>query len=255
MFILLLTVQLLNMHSTDSIPIVTPDDGIVTGKHIPAYHNRWEMSAVYPDGTVAHRGFWNDEIFFDTDSSGREILHRKQVVEYPDQVSVQEEEVYRDNLQHKQLIIGQRNEEPHTRIFYENKKIFGKKLFRVEGLMHMDQIPVSFSYELPCPVFDWHLWGILIAGFPLKVGYSVRFLAHESYSYLPGDFRWFTLRVNDVETIDGGKWGQVICYVVEVKAEVNWKIWIATDKSIAPVQQIRIDQPDGAQFWWKPAKK
>lgn len=255
MLMILLTINLFNMMHQDTIPIVTPADGIVTGKHIPAYKNRWEMSAVNPDETVVHRGFWSDEVSFETDSTGREILKRKQVVEYTDRVSIQEEEVYRDDMQHKHLIIYNVDEEPHTDIYYTKKKISGKKVFRVEGLANVDQIPMTFSYELPAPVFDWHLWGILISGFPLEVGYRVRFLAHESYSYLPGDFRWYTLYVTGIDTIDTYMWNKVRCYTVEVKAEVNWKIWIAMDKSIPPVQQIKIDDTDGVQFWWKPVKK
>jgi hypothetical protein len=251
----LLTLNLFTTMHTDTIPVVTLADKIVTGKHIPTYKNRWEMSAIYPDGTVLHRGFWNDEISFENDSSGREVLKRKQLVEYTDRVSIQEEEVYRDNLQHKRLIIYNMGEEPHTNIYYNNNKIWGKKVFRVEGLAEIEQIPMTFSYELPAPVFDWHLWGILISGFPLEVGYCVRFLAHESYSYLPGDFRWYTLNVTGLDTIDAGVWGKTACYIVEVKAEVNWTFWISVDKSIPPVQQIRIDDNDGVQFWWKPEKR
>ncbi|MDF1613279.1 hypothetical protein [Stygiobacter electus] len=244
------------MAHQDTIQVVKPGDGIVTGKKIPAYKNSWEMTAVNPDGTVINRGIWNDEISFYTNNDGDEILKRKQKVEYKDRISIQEEEVYRDNLQHIHLKIYNVNEEPHTDIYYSAHKIWGKKIFRVDGLNDIEQMPISFFfYELPQPVFDWHLWGILISGFPLKVGYQARFLAHESYSYLPGDFRWFTLKVTGTDTINGGIWGNVNCYTVDVEAEVLWKIWIAIDKSIPPVQQIRIDDKDGIQFWWKPIKK
>jgi hypothetical protein len=61
--------------------------------------------------------------------------------------------------------------------------------------------------------------------------------------------------VTGKEIIDGGKWGNKIsCWTVEVKAEVMWKLWIAVQKDIAPVQQIRIDNTDGVQLWWKPLK-
>ena len=238
----------------DTIPAVTPSDGIVSGRHIPAYKNRWEMIAVYPDGSVEHRGFWNDEVSFTQDNSGREILKRKQIVEYKDHLSIQEEEVFRDNLQHKHLVIYHAGEEPHTDIYYSDHKIWGRKVFRVEGLQRVAQMPLKFSYELSTPVFDWHLWGILISGFPLEIDYRARFLAHESYSYLPGDFRWYTLHVTGIDTIDTDLWNRVACYTVDVKAEVNWKIWIAMDKSIPPVQQILIVHTDGVQLWWKPVR-
>lgn len=251
--ILLIFLNLLTMNNQDTIQVVKPSDGIVNGKNIPAYKNSWEMIAVQPNGTVIRRGIWNDEVSF-YQKDGKEILKRVQHVKYTDKNAIQEEEVYRDNLQHIYLKIYNENEEPHTEIYYNDNKLWGKKIFRVDGLKDVDQMPMQFSFELLQPVFDWHLWGILISGFPLKEGYCARFLAHESYSYLPGDFRWFTLKVNGTDVIDGGVWGSVKCYTVEVKAEVMWKIWVAIDKSIPPVQQIRIDDKDGVQYWWKPNK-
>ncbi len=239
------------MAAPDSTPVVSPADGVVTGKYIPAYTNSWEMTAVTPNGSVAHRGTWRDEISFYSKEE-REILKRVQHVAYTNSVAIQQDEVFRDNLQHVHLTIFNPGEDPHTDICYEGNRIWGKKIFRVDGLPQMGQLPMPFSYELPKPVFDWHLWGVLISGFPLQEGYAARFLAHESYSYLPGDFRWYTVNVTGTERIDGGKWGKVNCFIVQVKAEVAWKLWIAVDKTIAPVQQIRIDNTDGTQFWWKP---
>lgn len=238
----------------DTIRIVTPVDGIVAGTQIPEYTNTWEMTAVQPDGTIVDRGVWHDTMSSST-INGRDVLKRVQLIHYRGQkTTIQEDEFYRDNLQHIHLRIHNDKEEPHTEIMYTEKRIFGKKIFRVDGLAEMDQLPLAFSFELIKPVFDWHLWGILVSGFPLQSGYQARFLAHESYSYYPGDFRWFTLRVTGQETIDGGKWGMIDCYTVDVQAEVIWKLWIAVDKKIAPVQQIRIDDKDGVQLWWKPKK-
>lgn len=241
------------MTSREEIPVLSPADGVVSGKRIPAYTNSWEMTALNPDSSIVYRGTWNDEVSFYT-KDGKEILKREQHVQYSDKLTIQQEEVYRDNLQHIRLIIFNKGEEPHTDIHYDSSRIWGRKVFRVAGSENIEQMSLPFSYEINKPVFDWHLWGILIAGFPLKEGYAAKFLAHESYSYLPGDFRWFTLKVTGTEMIDGGKWGKVNCYTVEVEAEVKWKLWIAIDKSIAPVQQIRIDNTDGVQFWWKPQK-
>lgn len=236
----------------DTIRIVTPVDGIVVGTYIPEYTNTWEMTAVQPDGSVVSRGVWHDTMSSST-IKGRDVLKRVQMIHYRGQKpTIQEDEFYRDNLQHIRLRIQNDQDEPHTDITYTGNRIFGKKIFRVDGLDEMDQLPLTFSFELTLPVFDWHLWGILISAFPLQTGYKARFLAHESYSYDPGDFRWFTLNVTGSEEIDGGKWGIIDCYTVEVQAEVVWKLWIAVDKQIAPVQQIRIDDKDGVQLWWKP---
>lgn len=241
------------MDAESSINIVGPDDGIVTGKNIPAYTNTWDMTAVKPDGTVENRGIWDDKVSFFT-RAGKEIIIREQYIQYKKSQVRQVEEVYRENLHHIRLTINTIGEEPHTDINYNNRKIWGKKVFKIGGLESIQQMSIPFSYELPLAVFDWHLWGVLVSGFPLKINYEAKFLAHESYSYLPGDFRWFNLKVSGTDEIDAGKWGKVNCYTVEVKAEVLWKIWIAIDKNIAPVIQIRIDNTDGTQLWWKPLK-
>ncbi|MCL6523927.1 MAG: hypothetical protein K6T34_04615 [Thermoflavifilum sp.] len=240
------------MSNINTIPIVSPNDGIVTGKFVPAYTNSWIMTSVFPDGKEERRGIWNDVVSFYKDAKDREILKRVQTVHYASHTSIQEEEVYRNNLQHLSLRIYNIDEEPHTDIIYTDRSIRGKKIFRIAGLEEVQPVSMPFSFDIPYPVFDWHLWGILISGFPLRVGYTARFLAHESYSYLPGDFRWYTLWVRGTEKIWGGKWGSLMCYLVEVKAEVMWKIWIAMDKSVAPVQQICIHETGGLQYWWKP---
>lgn len=253
--LLLIAINLFSMTHKDTIQVVTPDDGTVTGYKINPYTNSWNMTAVKPGGSVINRGIWNDEVSIYTDNSGREILRRKQTVEYAESTSIQEEEVYRDNLRHIYLKIYNAGKEPHTDIHYSDNKIWGKKVFRIAGLDDFEQISMPFSFELPRPVFDWHLWGILVSGFPLKENYSARFLAHESYSYFPGDFRWYILKVIGRETIDGGKWGEVDCWKVELDAEVRWILWIAVKKNVAPVQQICIYDFDGSELWWKPLKQ
>lgn len=252
--LVIIAVNFFYMKPGDSAPVVTPEDGVVTGNHIPAYTNTWEMTAVFPDGSVEYRGKWDDEVSFYYQGE-TEILKRVQHVYYQNKTSVQEEEVFRNNLKHYRLIIRTEDEEPHTDIYYEGNRIWGKKIFRAEGLDTIEQLSVPFSYDLPQSVFDWHLWGILIAGFPLKKGYRARFLAHESYSSHPGDFRWFTLKVTGQEMIDGGKWGRVNCWTVDVDDKVRWKLWIAVRKDIASVQQICIFDTGGKQLWWKPEKK
>lgn len=239
------------MKNKEIIQTISISDGIVTGKSIPAYKNIWKMVAINPDGKIVQRGIWNDDISFHI-RNGREILRRVQHVHYPDKLVIQEEEVFRDNLMHIRLVIHDEGKEPHTDINYDDKRIWGRKVFRVDGRDNIEQISVPFSYELPYPIFDWHLWGILVSSFPLREDYTARFLAHESYSYLPGDFRWFTIDVNGEEVIDCGKWGRQDCWLVQVIAEVEWKIWIAKQKDVAPVQQICIYNTDGVQFWWMP---
>jgi hypothetical protein len=241
------------MEINDTPFTIKHSDGTVTGNNVPAYTNSWQMTAVKPDGTSTIRGIWNDEISF-FERHGKIVLKREQHIHYNTNNSevIQLDEADKETLMPIYLKINNKDEEPHTEIFYEGNLIRGKKIFNIEGLETIQKIALPFSYELPEPVFDWHLWGILISGFPLKEGYQAQFLAHESYSYLDGTFRWYTLNVTGQEIINGGKWGNINCWLVEVKAEVNWKIWIAVKKDIAPVQQICIYNLDETELWWKP---
>ncbi|MEJ7682512.1 MAG: hypothetical protein WKG06_32595 [Segetibacter sp.] len=154
------------MQLNESIPIVLPGDPAVTGINVPQYQNSWEMSAVLPDGNTVHRGFWNDTMTT-TRLNEVEILRREQRVLYPDAEVVQLDEVDRKTLTPIHIRINKVGEEPHTDIFYEGNKVYGKKVFRIGGLDEVKQISMPFSYTLPHPVFDWHLWGVLISGFPL----------------------------------------------------------------------------------------
>ncbi|PST82546.1 hypothetical protein C7T94_07695 [Pedobacter yulinensis] len=232
--------------------LIKPGSGVLDGTRIPAYQNTWSMTAAWPDGRVTPRGMWYDEVSINSQGD-IEILKREQRILYSNgQETLQVETVNRNTMQHLSLQIGNRGEALHTDLHYESNWVRGKKMYVIGGGAPLERLSGNFSIELEEPFFDWHLWGLLVAACPLELGFSGRFLAHESYSYLPGDFRWVTLRVAGTETIDCGSWGEQVCFVVSVAAEVPWKLWIAVRTDVARVQQICISYIDGSELWWRP---
>jgi hypothetical protein len=117
-----------------------------------------------------------------------------------------------------------------------------------------ERIPVTLSVEFPKPVFDWHLWGVLVSSFPLADGYEAAFLAHATADSEAPLLRRFELEVTGRETVDLGERGKVECYVVRVHAATPWTFWISTTRRPAPVLQLKIESVDGGAWWWRPPR-
>lgn len=236
---------------------VLPGDGTVTARNIPAYTQIWEMTAVLPDGRVEYRGTWTDEVSF-VERNGQEILRRVQRVRFEQdgdrRRSLQVDEVERDTLLPSYVPKRDEESEHHADIRFDNNAIIGNSTREADARESRHKFMTPGAFELNEPIFDWRLWGILIPCFPLSAGYKAQFLAHDSSSKTDGTVRWYTLDVVDRETIDGGKWGLVSCWVVRVNVGVDWDFWISTDASTAPVIQVRINKSRGYQLWWKPRK-
>jgi hypothetical protein len=41
------------------------------------------------------------------------------------------------------------------------------------------------------------------------------------------------------------------CWVVQADGGAPWTLWIVKSREVAPVQQIRIEQPDGSVLLWE----
>lgn len=150
------------------IQIVKPTDGIVNGMKIPSYTTSWAMTSIDAEGKVSERGIWNDKITF-VESNGCSILKREQHIFYTDKEVIQIDEADRKTLQLIYMSVQDANAGmPHTWVQHKGNRITGYKSFNTEGFIESPQVAASFYYELQEPIFDWHLWGILITGFPLE---------------------------------------------------------------------------------------
>lgn len=236
------------------IPVVTPGDGTVDGNRIPAYDNVLQMSVEASDGTERMTGRWEDQVQL-VQIEGKAALRRIQHVRYTNGRGESHiDEADRKTLrQFRTSIREEGSPDATTEIRYAGARISGERPFNIGGEGDQYRMKGVFTLEFPKPVFDWHLWGILIAGFPLKEGYAAKFLAYASTSQSDALLRWYSLSVEGREMVPGGRKGPVECWIVRVEAEVSQTIWIAVNKDVAPVQQMRMEGPDGNILWWRPS--
>ncbi len=224
---------------------VTPESGIVCGDELPEYANVWRVT----DGAGHEVGEWRDRLERQT-RDGRALLVRTQQ-------SLRHDGARHDHLDEVDArtlapLRARWIEGDATRvdIRWEGRRLSGRHWMVVPGSGGELALPLEVALELPAPAFDWHLWGVLIAGFPLADGYSASFVARSGGSSGAMDelLRRFSLRVIGRERVAGCD-----CWVVEVDAAVPWTFWIATTRRPRPVIQLRIDRVAGPHSPLAPA--
>lgn len=232
-------------------PIIKPSDQIITGIHIPEYQNTWVMTAE-TNNIEEKQGTWLDEIKYGT-WNGQPILKRTADIHFLNgSHQLHTDIVYRNTLLPvKTEITDVKKSEQLMQVEYTENSFNGFKGFSVEDTDRKNRIRSSYSFQLDEPIYDWHLWGILVAGCPLQTGYQGRFLAHASTGYSYSPFIWVAFEVTDKVYINAGKWGQVESWLVDLYGEIPWKLWIAVEHKGPPVLQLRIETTPNMTSWWR----
>jgi hypothetical protein len=226
-----------------SLEDVTPADGIVRGDELPEYTNVWRVT----DGTGQPIGQWHDRLERRAvDADGRS-LPRPLIVRT--QRSLRLDGTHHDHLDEVDAHTlaplrahWREGESTRVDIRWQGRRFTGRHWLVVPGSGGQLGLPLEVSVELPAPAFDWHLWGVLVAGFPLADGYRASFLARSggSSGAMEELLRRFSLQVIGRERAAG-----IDCWVVLVDAGVPWTFWIATTRQPRPVVQLRIDRAAG----------
>jgi hypothetical protein len=232
-------------------PVIKPADQIITGKHIPEYQNTWIMTTDV-NNKEEKLGVWIDEIKYGS-WNDRSILKRTADINYLNgNHHFHTDIVYMDTLLPvKTEITDVKNNQQLMVVEYTENSFTGFKGFSVEDTDRRERICSNYSFKLNEPIYDWHLWGILVAGCPLQTGYQARFLAHASTGYSYSPFIWVAFEVTDKVFINAGKWGQVECWLVDLYGEIPWKLWIAVEHKGPAVLQLRIETTPDVTSWWK----
>lgn len=234
-------------------PMLEPGAPGVDASAILPYTNLFEVFEAQPDGTERLVGTWEDRVEI-VKRDGRPVLRRIQSSRTGNSTSAHLDEVDQRTLQP----IRARYESNGTAISdatWEGRRLTARDITTPAGLPATERIPVTLSVEFPRPVFDWHLWGVLLSSFPLADGYEADFLAHTTSDSEAPLLRRFTFRVLARETVDLGERGTVECYVVRVDAATAWTFWISTTRRPVPVVKLKIESPGGGAWWWKPPRK
>jgi hypothetical protein len=233
-------------------PMLEPGAPGVDASVIAPYTNSFEVFEAQADGTEKLVGTWDDRVEVEK-RDGRSVLRRIQHSKTANGTSAHLDEVDQKTLQP----IRARYEANGTVMSdasWEGRKLTARDITTPAGLPATERIPVTLSVEFPKPVFDWHLWGVLLSSFPLADGYEAAFLAHTTSDSEAPLLRRFALKVAGRETVDLGQRGKVDCYVVRVEAATPWTFWISTTRKPAPVLKLKIESRDGVTWWWRPPR-
>jgi hypothetical protein len=235
-----------------SLPTLQPGSPGVDASAIVPYTNVFDVVEAKPDGTERVVGTWDDRVEI-VKSGGRAILRRIQSSKTEKGTSRHLDEVDQLSLQPIRARY-ESNGEVISDAAWDGRKLTARDITLPAGSSSSEPLPVTLSVEFPTPVFDWHLWGVLLSSFPLADGYEAAFLAHTTTDAEAPLLRRFTLKVVAREAIDLGPRGLVDCYVVRVDAATPWTFWISTTRRPAPVVKLKIESRDGGAWWWRPPR-
>ncbi|MCU1277927.1 MAG: hypothetical protein JWM53_1473 [bacterium] len=225
---------------------INPDSGVVDGRAIPEYENVWRMTEIVDGGVERAIGVWRDRVEHVV-RDGQRLLVRTQSSEHR-----------RDGSRHEHLdemeaatLAPRRvrwvwDDVTRLDVAWQGRRFVGRHWMVVPG--SDEGLPLELDVTLPRAAFDWHLWGVLIAGFPLADGYVARFVARagNSTGSMQDLLRRFELHVVGRERV-----GDTDCFVVDVAAGVPWRFWISTTRRPRPVVQLSIAPSPGVVLWWK----
>jgi hypothetical protein len=212
----------------------TPINGIVDGRRIPEYENSMLQTRCFDDGSRQDLGIWSDEIRV-FQKSGGQILQRKLSVDKFDSASWHQEiELDRRTLMPKRVLIHS-GEELHNRVLYNGHVIHTTRRMWPEGVCDGTPIMVDMVLSPPEPVFEWQLWELTLAAFPLEPGYSCQFLAHHVHCSAASPLIRVAFVVIGEEWIETRSGETIECWKVALTADNDWTVWIAKDQSRPPV--------------------
>jgi hypothetical protein len=191
---------------------VMPGDPAVDGSFIKGYANKWKLVGRGADGSVVEMGTWTDSARVDT-IDGREVLLRKQTW-----VHDRGAEGYYNVVDHKTMA-------PIVSQYVNAGGLYRRMEFSPDGKSVEFELspqppgegvpprkPLRLSdpmthgkVQLSRPYFDFNtgMFGLLIAGFPLKEGYSARFPVFRSYDP-KAEPAWIDFEVKGKEKVAAG---------------------------------------------------
>ena len=232
------------------LPLLEPGGPGVDASAIAPYTNLFEVVEVRPDGSERVLGSWDDRVEI-VKRDGRSVLRRIQNSKTATGTSAHLDEVDTRTLQPIRARY-EKNGSVVSDASWEGRRLTARDITTPAGAAAADPVSVTLDVEFPRPVFDWHLWGVLLSSFPLADGYSAAFVAHTTSDADAPLLRRFVFQVVGRETIDLGERGRVECFVVRVEAATPWTFWISTTRRPVPVVQLRIETKDGGAWWWRP---
>lgn len=235
---------------------VMPGDPAVDGSFIKGYVARWKLVGRGADGSVVEMGTWTDSARVDT-IHGREVLLRRQTW-----IHDRGAEGYYNVVDHKTLT-------PIMSQYVNAGGLYRRMEFSADGkVVHYQFSPqppgegvppgkplrlsdpmTQGAIELSQPYFDFNtgMFGLLIAGFPLKQGYSARFPVFRSYDP-KSEPAWIDFEVKGKEDVPAGPGKTVNAWLVIAHSPDTDEV-MTFDMVKEPPYIIRLRQPWQGRDW------
>jgi hypothetical protein len=200
---------------------VSVGDPIVSGAFIRPYRNLWRLNYRKPTGESMDAATWSDEVE-EIVVDSRRLLKRTQVARY-----------VKGGGSKLVNVFDGKTFEPVSRDFRRDNGMFSHVDF-ARGSVRFERAEApgtevqKGTVRLEKPVFDFYggLYGLLIAGFPLKAGFSATL---PSLDESTDNLRPATFRVLRLEMTDAGPGRRVKAWVVECEDHGTMTFWLTKE--------------------------
>jgi hypothetical protein len=228
-------------------------DAAVDGSFIQPYKNKWKLVGTAPDGSVKEMGTWSDDTRV-VDLEGRKVLKRRQSWNYGFGI-----ETYINIVEQKTLTPVMSQYVNAGGLYYRFEYARDGKTVRYQRSPQPQgdgSAPVKISSPMEqgelvadMRVFDFNagMFGLLIAGFPLKAGYSARFPVFNiaEPSKVPA---WIDFRVDGKAMVAAGPGKQVEAWQVVANSPATGEV-MRFDLVKQPPYIIRLRQEWQGRDW------
>ena len=197
-------------------------DPSVDGSFIRPYKNLWRLTYTKPSGESIDAATWSDEVVR-LRLNGRALLRRTQVAKYN-----------RNGIVMTTVnVFDPKTMAPVSRDFRDSrgplKQIeFDGRAIKYRGTSSPGGEVKAGAARLDLPVFDFYggLWGLLLATFPLKEGFTASL---PSLDESTETLRWATFKVARAETVEAGPGKRVKAWVVETEDNGPMTFWLTKE--------------------------
>lgn len=217
---------------------ILPGNKEVNGKHLKPYTNKWKVTLITPKGDKRFFQVWTDYLQ-KIELNGKTYIHRIQDIYDTKEnlLKTQMNFVNEENLVPvRASIVG--TDGSYNFFEFSDSHVMGNYTSQVDK-----EKVLKFDKTFNCGVLDWSLYGILLAGLPLKVGFHATLPIYEFPNPEDG---WLTVDVNEMEQVKtiGGE------TISTFKVETNQDMVFSISKNAPYVIKLVYKTPKGATLIW-----
>ena len=200
------------------------------------YTNKWKVTLTNPKGITRFFQVWTD-YSQKMELNGKTFIHRIQDI-YDTKGNLIRSQM---NFVDEKTLLPVRNSLTFNNGNYFYYEFNGKHVTGNYKRNTSEEIKYDTTFSRT--VYDWSLYGILLAGLPLKVGFHAVIPIYEYPNPTDG---WLKVDVNEKEMINAGNRGKVSAF----KIETNQHMIFYIIKEPPYVLKLIYNTPKGAILTW-----